>query len=171
MKGLIGRKLGMTQIFKEQGESIPVTVLEVGPCYVTQLKTDSNDGYSAVQIGFDEVKARRLTGGERGHLKNAHTPSLRVLHEFRVKPEDLDIIGSDRSCWQTYSSKAIMSMLSALPKARAFRVASSDIISIDNPRRMVNLIVSALLALRAPVRRLAKFTRASGLPGTWDTNV
>ncbi|MCO6452822.1 MAG: 50S ribosomal protein L3 [Caldilineales bacterium] len=90
MKGLIGRKLGMTQVFTEEGESIPVTVLEVGPCYVTQLKTPSNDGYAAVQLGFEETKPRRLTGGERGHLKKAHTPDLRILQEFRVKSDNLE---------------------------------------------------------------------------------
>jgi large subunit ribosomal protein L3 len=69
MKGLLGRKLGMTQIFNESGESVPVTVIEAGPCYVTQVRTAERDGYSAVQIGFDAAKkATRLTRGELGHL-------------------------------------------------------------------------------------------------------
>ena len=92
MKGLIGRKLGMTQVFDEQGELVPVTVLEIGPCFVTQVKTPATDGYAAIQIGFEEVKPRRLTGGERGHLKKVKTsgaslPALRVLHEFRLIDE------------------------------------------------------------------------------------
>ena len=78
MKGLIGRKLGMTQVFDEQGELVPVTVLEIGPCFVTQIKTPATDGYATIQIGFEEVKPRRLTGGERGHLQECqdirHTP-------------------------------------------------------------------------------------------------
>ena len=90
MIGLIGRKLGMTQIFTEQGEMVPVTVLEVGPCYVTQVKTPLNDGYAAVQLGFEEVKPRKLTGGQRGHLKKHQLPTLRVLREFRVKEEELE---------------------------------------------------------------------------------
>ena len=89
MKGLIGRKLGMTQIFTDEGAMIPVTVLEVGPCYVTQIKTPETDGYAAVQIGFDETKEKRLTGGVRGHLKIANVPSLRTLNEFRVLPDEL----------------------------------------------------------------------------------
>ncbi len=89
MKGLIGRKLGMTQIFNEQGVMIPVTVLQVGPCYVTQLKTTPGDGYTAIQLGFDETKERRLAGGERGHIKKAQTPPLKTLREFRVSEEDL----------------------------------------------------------------------------------
>jgi len=62
-KGLIGRKVGMTQIFDENGIAFPVTLIEAGPCYVTQVKTVERDGYSSVQIGFDEVKPKRLTGG------------------------------------------------------------------------------------------------------------
>jgi large subunit ribosomal protein L3 len=89
MKGLIGRKLGMTQIFTDEGAMIPVTVLEVGPCYVTQIKTPEADGYAAVQIGFDETKEKRLTGGVRGHLKKANAPAVRAMREFRVFPEEL----------------------------------------------------------------------------------
>lgn len=89
MKGLIGRKLGMTQIFNEQGVMIPVTVLEVGPCFVTQVKTPADDGYAAIQLGFEEVKERKLTGGQRGHLKRAKTPALRMLHEFRIQADQL----------------------------------------------------------------------------------
>ncbi len=79
----------MTQIFTEAGAMIPVTVLEVGPCYVTQIKTPETDGYAAVQIGFDEIKEKRLTGGVRGHLKKTNTPAVRTLREFRVLPEEL----------------------------------------------------------------------------------
>jgi large subunit ribosomal protein L3 len=89
MKGLIGRKLGMTQIFTDEGNMIPVTVLEVGPCYVTQIKTPEADGYAAVQIGFDETKEKRLTGGVRGHIKKANVPPVRTMREFRVLPEEL----------------------------------------------------------------------------------
>ena len=68
---------------------IPVTVLEVGPCYVTQIKTPEADGYAAVQIGFDETKEKRLTSGVRGHLKKANVPAVRAMREFRVFPEEL----------------------------------------------------------------------------------
>jgi len=68
---------------------VPVTVLEVGPCYVTQIKTPETDGYAAVQIGFDEIKERKLSSGERGHLKRAGAPTVRTLSEFRVLPEEL----------------------------------------------------------------------------------
>ena len=85
VKGLIGKKIGMTQIFDEDGLAIPVTVIEAGPCYVTQVRTTDKDGYSAVQLGFSEAKPKRLTGGQLGHLKRNDLPPLRFLREFRVK--------------------------------------------------------------------------------------
>ncbi|HEX9617952.1 MAG TPA: 50S ribosomal protein L3 [Anaerolineales bacterium] len=85
MKGLIGKKIGMTQIFDESGLAVPVTLIEAGPCYVTQVRQPEKDGYSAVQLGFEEVKPKRLTGGRLGHLKRNDLPPLRFLREFRVK--------------------------------------------------------------------------------------
>jgi large subunit ribosomal protein L3 len=85
LKGLIGKKIGMTQIFDENGTAIPVTIIEAGPCYVTQIRSEQNDGYSAVQLGFEEVKPKRLTSGQLGHLKRNNVPPLRFLREFRVK--------------------------------------------------------------------------------------
>ncbi|RLC68187.1 MAG: 50S ribosomal protein L3 [Chloroflexi bacterium] len=78
----------MTQVFNENGEAIPVTVIEAGPCYVTQVKTLEKDGYDAVQLGFEEVKPQRLSGGERGHLKRSKLPALRNLREFLLRPDE-----------------------------------------------------------------------------------
>ena len=69
-KGIIGRKLGMTQIFDEKGNVIPVTVIEAGPCSVAQVKTTETDGYNAIQLGFGEVKAKHINKPEMGHLLN-----------------------------------------------------------------------------------------------------
>lgn len=85
MKGLIGRKIGMTQIFDEGGAVSPVTLIEAGPCFVTQVRRPEREGYAAVQLGFDETAARRLTGGQRGHLKRNELPPLRYLREFRAR--------------------------------------------------------------------------------------
>jgi large subunit ribosomal protein L3 len=85
MKGLIGKKVGMTQIFDEMGEVIPVTLIEAGPCYVTQIRKMKRDGYSAVQLGFGEVNPRRLSGGQLGHLKRNDLPPVRFIRELRVK--------------------------------------------------------------------------------------
>jgi large subunit ribosomal protein L3 len=89
LKGLIGKKVGMTQIFDEAGASIPVTLIEAGPCYVTQVRLPDQDGYSAVQLGFGESKPKRLSGGQLGHLKRNSLPPLRFLREFRTKTADI----------------------------------------------------------------------------------
>lgn len=86
MRGILGKKVGMTQLFDKSGAAIPVTIIEAGPCYVTQVKTvDSKDKYNAVQVGFEETAERKLTKGERGHLTKAGAPTLRHLHEFRYE--------------------------------------------------------------------------------------
>ena len=84
-KGILGRKLGMTQVFDEGNRIVPVTVIEAGPCRVVQLKTPERDGYSAVQLAFGETKASRLSQGELGHLKAAGAPATRTLAELRVE--------------------------------------------------------------------------------------
>jgi large subunit ribosomal protein L3 len=90
VKVILGKKVGMTQVFSENGEAVPVTVIEAGPCYVTQVKTPESDGYTAVQLGFEEVKEQRLSGGERGHLKRNDLPALRHLRELRVREVDVE---------------------------------------------------------------------------------
>ena len=87
-KGLIGRKIGMTQIFDVNGAAVPVTLLEAGPCFVSQVKTAETDGYNAVQLAFGEVKPKRLTKAHLGHLKTNDLPPVRVLREFRTKKLD-----------------------------------------------------------------------------------
>ncbi len=91
LKGLIGKKIGMTQIFDEEGVAYPVTLIEAGPCYVTQLRTPEREGYSGVQLGFSEVHPKRLSGGERGHLNANKIPPLRILREFRTKTPDVNV--------------------------------------------------------------------------------
>ena len=97
MKGLIGKKVGMTQVFDETGVVTPVTIIQAGPCFVTQVKDEKNDGYSAIQLGFGEVSVKRLTRGEQGHLGIVKSnkksgrrggdkgiPAVRHLREFRT---------------------------------------------------------------------------------------
>jgi large subunit ribosomal protein L3 len=87
MKGILGKKVGMTQIFDDRGEVIPVTVIEAGPCYVAQIKSTDRDGYSAIQLGFAEVKTQRLNKPQLQHLRKSELPPLRFLRELRM-PED-----------------------------------------------------------------------------------
>jgi large subunit ribosomal protein L3 len=91
MKGIIGKKLGMTQVFDEQGNVIPVTVIQAGPCFVTQIRTGEKDGYTAVQLGFNETKPQRLSKGALGHLKRNNLPALRHLREFRLRDGEVDV--------------------------------------------------------------------------------
>ncbi len=82
MAGLIGQKIGMTQIFNEQGLVVPVTVVQAGPCYVTQIKTEESDGYSAVQIAFSDKKEKRLTKALKGHFEKSGVAPKRYIREF-----------------------------------------------------------------------------------------
>lgn len=84
MLGLMGRKVGMTQYHDEKGDVIPCTLLEVGPCTITQIKSEAKDGYTAVQLGFGERKAKRMTKARIGHLAKSGLPTLGTLREFRV---------------------------------------------------------------------------------------
>ena len=83
-KGIIGKKLGMTQIFDENGNVIPVTLIAAGPCVVVQKKTVENDGYDAVQLGFEDAKAKHLTKADKGHFEKANVPYKKHLKEFRL---------------------------------------------------------------------------------------
>ena len=86
--GLLGRKLGMTQIFDEEGRAVPVTVIQAGPCVVVQTRTEERDGYRAVQLGFGEIKPRKVNKPMAGHFAKAGVSPARVLREFRLDGED-----------------------------------------------------------------------------------
>ena len=88
MQGLIGKKVGMTSIFDENGKNIPCTVLQAGPCVVTQIKTVEKDGYFAVQLGFEDKKEKHTTKAELGHFKKVNTTPKRKLVEFTGFGED-----------------------------------------------------------------------------------
>ena len=82
MSGILGKKIGMTSIFNEDGKNIPCTVIEAGPCVVTQVRTEEKDGYSAIQLGFDEKKEKHTTAALKGHFANAKTTPKKFLAEF-----------------------------------------------------------------------------------------
>ena len=86
--GLLGNKIGMTQIFDESGNIIPVTILKVGPCIVTQVKTKAKDGYDSIQIGYGNVSSKSLTQPELGHLQKSNIQPLKYLKEFRVNGDN-----------------------------------------------------------------------------------
>jgi large subunit ribosomal protein L3 len=86
--GLLGNKIGMTQIFDESGNIVPVTILKAGPCIVTQVKTQSKDGYSSIQVGYGSVSSKTLTQPELGHLQKSDIQPLKYLKEFRINDEN-----------------------------------------------------------------------------------
>ncbi|MBU2037218.1 50S ribosomal protein L3 [Patescibacteria group bacterium] len=95
MKFILGKKLQMTQIFDKDGQAVPVTLIQAGPCFVTQKKTVDKEGYSALQIGFGEAKAKRMSLAEKGHLKkikseNAKIKTVKYLREYRVENSELE---------------------------------------------------------------------------------
>ena len=92
-KGLIGKKIGMTQIFDEKGNVVPVTVVEAGPCVVVQKKTVENDGYAAVQLGFGEISLKHVTKPLKGHFEKSDVAPKRTLREFRLADCDAYNVG------------------------------------------------------------------------------
>lgn len=95
--GLLGKKLGMSQIFDQDGKLVPVTYIQAGPCYVVQHKTAATDGYDAIQVGFDEKKEKNVNRPQAGHFKKAGVPMLRYIREFRLNGEiegDLPEVGA-----------------------------------------------------------------------------
>ena len=93
-KAILAKKVGMTQIFTEDGKLIPVTVLQAGPCPVVQKKTVENDGYSAIQVGFGEIKAKKVTKPLKGHFVKANEEPKKVLRELRIETADTYEVGS-----------------------------------------------------------------------------
>ena len=88
MAMLLGKKIGMTQVYDEQGRMIPVTVLQAGPCTVMQVKTQETDGYQALQLGYDDVKASRVKNPAKGHAQKANTTPKRFVREWRLRAKD-----------------------------------------------------------------------------------
>ncbi|MEQ8850719.1 MAG: 50S ribosomal protein L3 [Phycisphaerales bacterium] len=118
---LLGRKLGMTRYFTEDEVNIPVTVIEVGPCVVTQLKTEETDGYAAVQVGYDDIKARRSTMPMIGHDAKAGTAPKRVHCEFRVDESEVESfeLGQEMTV-ETFANHAFVD-ISGISKGKGFQ--------------------------------------------------
>ncbi|MBI5463893.1 MAG: 50S ribosomal protein L3 [Ignavibacteriales bacterium] len=91
MSGILGKKLGMTSLFDDGGEAIPCTIIEAGPCYVTQVKTKEKDGYDAVQLGFDEKRERLVNKPLKGHLGKSGVKLLRLMREFSFNGKKMDV--------------------------------------------------------------------------------
>ncbi len=120
MKGILGKKVGMTQIFSERGEVVPVTVIEAGPCFVAQIKTVERDGYAAVQLGFEETKPKRLTQPQLRHLQKSNLPALRHLRELRVSVDELTDLEEGQEVTVDIFEKGEMVDVTGTSKGRGF---------------------------------------------------
>jgi large subunit ribosomal protein L3 len=118
MAALLGKKIGMTQVFQEDGRVERVTVVEAGPCHVTGIRTHERDGYEAVQLAFGEVAEKRLTKGELGHLKKADAPALRHVKEFRDEAGELQV---GETVTVEAFEKGQMVKVSAVSKGKGFQ--------------------------------------------------
>jgi large subunit ribosomal protein L3 len=120
MTGLLGKKVGMTSIFDEHGETIPCTVIEAGPCYVTQVKTRAKDGYEAVQLGFGEKKEKLTSKPMQGQFRKANVKPLRFLREFKGFPVEQVKPGAEVKVDSVFSVGEIVS-ISGRSKGRGFQ--------------------------------------------------
>lgn len=139
-KAILATKIGMTQIFAEDGELIPVTVLQAGPCEVTQVKTVENDGYSAVQVGFQDMREKLSTKPMKGHFEKAGVSVKRFVREFKLDDAENYELGQKT---QLMFLKLVIKLMQLLfQKVKVFRELSRDMDSIQVLRHMVlNTIV------------------------------
>ena len=158
MKGILGRKVGMTQLYDDSGEVTPVTVIEAGPCYVTQIKAEDTDGYSAIQVGFEEVPERKLTKGQLGHLQKASMPALRSLRELRL-PGDAEQSLGDVIRADIFAEGELVDV-TATSKGKGFAGTVNGTGSPVGQRRMGSRIGIGRLARGAQARRRATHSLA-----------
>ena len=118
--GILGKKIGMTQVFRADGQVVPVTLLKAGPCVVVQRKTPTTDGYDAVQLGFMEfAKASRLTKAVAGHIKKAGAEGVKFMREFRLRQGDDDLKAGDRVLVDQFKPNDIVDVI-GVSKGRGF---------------------------------------------------
>lgn len=120
LTGMIGKKLGMTQVFAENGQRIPVTVVQTGPCVVMQKKTVEKDGYEAVQLGFDEQKPQRLNKPMQGHQQKAQKGAFKVLQEIRGQGLDAYEVGQEVVCADLFNQGDVVDV-SGKSKGKGFQ--------------------------------------------------
>jgi len=145
-KGILGKKIGMTQVFTEDGQLIPVTVVEAGPCYVIQKKTKATDGYDAIQVGFGALPERLANKPQKGHVAKANVKPVRYIREFRVDDVDAYEIGQEI-------------------KADVFAVGDAvDVVGISKGKGFQGMI-KRHGAQRGPMKHGSKYHRRSGSLG------
>lgn len=165
VKGIIGKKVGMTQLFDANGKVVPVTVIEAGPCTVVQKKTVESDGYQAVQLGFGEVSAKKVNKAAAGHFKKANVAPKKTLREFRL--EDVSAMNVGDVLKLMSSQRATRWTLWAFPRARATRALSSATVSTVCVRATAPVLLLVMQVLTVPLLPLLACSPASACPATW----
>ncbi len=164
-KGIIGKKIGMTQIFDENGKVVPVTVVEAGPCTVVQKKTVESDGYVAVQLGFGDMSAKKVTKPAKGHFDKADVAPKKTLREFRL--DDISAMNVGDIIKADASPRATASTLWAPARVRATPAPSSAGTSTACARATAPALCPATPVPWAPAPRRPVCSRARSCPATW----
>lgn len=167
IEGLLGRKIGMTQVFDQTGQVIPVTIIEVGPCVVTQIRTKERDGYEAVQIGYQEVRAKSLTKPEQGHLRGAGK-LVRHLREFRADNVADHKVG-DVLTVEMFEPGQRIDVIGT-SKGRGFQGVVKRHASAAGHERTVRATVCGRPVRSAPAPIQVICGRIRGWPGGWAIN-
>ena len=166
-KGIIGKKIGMTQIFDESGKVIPVTVVEAGPCVVVQKKTVENDGYAAVQLGFGDEKATRVNKPIKGHFDKADAAYKKNLKEFRL--EDCESVNVGDILKADTFAPGDMVDVSGTSKGKDSRVQSSVTTIQDSRRLTVRVLFTDMPDQWAHALPLQESSRARECRDRWVT--
>ena len=164
-KAILATKVGMTQIFNEDGMLIPVTVLQAGPCVVTQVKTEENDGYTSVQVGFGEIREKLVNKPEKGHFDKAGVAVKRFVKEFRFDNAGEYEVGQEIKADIFAAGDHIDA--TAVSKGKASRAPSRDMASPEDLwLTVLNIIVMQVPTALAPIR--ARFSKENICQVTWD---
>ena len=165
VKGIIGKKVGMTQLFDESGKVIPVTVIEAGPCTVVQKKTVESDGYQAVQLGFGEVSAKKVNKAAAGHFKKANVAPKKTLREFRLEDVSAMNVGDVLKA-DVFAAGDKVDVV-GVSKGKATRALSSATVSTVCVRATAPARWHATPVPTAPLLPRLACSPASACPATW----
>ena len=155
MRGLIGKKMGMTRIFASTGEVVPVTICEVGPCHVVQVKNVQNDGYDAVQIGFLNLKDKHINKPMLGHFNKNGVQASKVLAEFQSVPNFNYKLGQVFNV--SLFNEGDLVSISGKSKGRGFSGTLKDILLAHKEKLMVKEILTGMLVPLGPLQTLLEF--------------
>ena len=164
-KGIIGKKLGMTQLFDANGKVVPVTIIEAGPCTVVQKKTVESDGYQAVQMGYGEVSAKKVNKAAKGHFDKADVAPKRTLREFRF--DDIAAVNVGDILKADVFAEGDKVDVVGTSKGKGYQALSSALASTACVRATAPALLHVMPVLTVPLPARPACSRASVCPATW----